>query len=94
MGLLVYRRRCAKPGPTCHTSQQSVANGNAGYFVPPPSAAFSEMHEMECFQGHLDTKVSKTLSLFIIVKICLARVWMILLFFFFFKTVFKMKNIV
>ncbi|XP_075231320.1 protogenin-like [Lycorma delicatula] len=56
MALLVYRRRCAKPGPTCHTGQQSVANGNAGYFVQPSSTNFTEMHEMECFQGHLDTK--------------------------------------
>lgn len=56
MALLVYRRHCSKPGPARQT-QQTVANGSAGYFVQP-STAFTEMHEMECFQGHLDTKVS------------------------------------
>lgn len=53
--LLVYRHKCTKPGPVCRTGQ-AAANGSTGGFYLPPSTAFDEMHEMECFTGHLDTK--------------------------------------
>ncbi|XP_039300274.1 LOW QUALITY PROTEIN: protogenin-like, partial [Nilaparvata lugens] len=52
--VLVYRHKCTKPGPICRTGQ-AAANGSTGFYLPP-STAFDEMHEMECFTGPLDTK--------------------------------------
>lgn len=54
MATLIYRRKCSKPGPHCHSGS---ANGAAACFHSP-SAPCVEHHEMECLPRHLDTKVS------------------------------------